>query len=203
MAWFGLGAVISTVCYGITVRAAIGLGPLFAVQDGVASVFHITLGRAVMVVGIVVLALMAALGKRPGPGTFVLPFLQGLMLDAILVHLPTFGGWAPRVVAVIAASFLMCLGGALVIESGIGMSALDGVMMGLHGRTGRRVTAIRMTMEAALLLVGWLLGGAVGAGTVITGLLVGPSMQFWLGVLVRLRSTADVTPHAALTALDW
>jgi uncharacterized membrane protein YczE len=156
-----------------------------------------------MVVGVVVLVLMAAVGKRPGPGTFVLPFLQGMLLDAMLVHLPTFGGWAPRVAAVVAASWLMCLGGALVIESDLGMSALDGVMMGMHGRTGRRVTAIRMTMEATMLVGGWMLGGAIGVGTVITGLLVGPSMQFWLGVLGSLRSTSDVTPDTALTALDW
>ena len=198
-----MGSLVSTTCFAVTVRAAIGLGPLFAVQDGVARVAHVTLGRAVMVVGVVVLVLMAALGTRPGPGTFVLPFLQGLLLDAMLVHLPTFGGWASRTAAVIVASWLMCLGGALVIESDLGMSALDGVMMGLHARTGRRVTTVRMTMEATMLVGGWLLGGAIGVGTVITGLLVGPSMQFWLGVLAALRSPADVTPDTALTALDW
>ena len=41
----------------------------------------------------------------------------------------------------------------------------------------------RLLMEAAMLAGGWVLGGAVGLGTVVTGLLIGPGMQFWLRVL--------------------
>ncbi len=179
------GCTICTVSYAITVRAAIGLGPLFAVQDGVSQIAHITLGHAVMVVGVVLLALSAAFGERPRVGTFAMPFIGGVILDAVLPHVPSIHGIVWQLVAVVAATWAMCLGGALVISSEVGMAAIDGVMMGLHRLTGRTLAQVRLTMELSMLVGGWLLGGAIGVGTVITGALVGPALQFWLGVLGR------------------
>jgi uncharacterized membrane protein YczE len=47
-------------------------------------------------------------------------------------------------------------------------------------------------MEGTVLAVGWVLGGAVGLGTVVTGVLIGPSMQFWLRVVGASVPVADV-----------
>jgi uncharacterized membrane protein YczE len=51
-------------------------------------------------------------------------------------------------------------------------------------------------MECTALVTGWLLGGAVGVGTVIIGLGIGPGMAFWLRVLRAMPER--VAPAAVL-----
>ena len=61
-------------------------------------------------------------------------------------------------------------------------------MTGLVRRTGRSVSVVRTSIEATVVLVGWLLGGTVGLGTVVYALSIGPLVQFLLPRLsVRLH----------------
>ena len=193
------GSVVSTVCYAVTIRSHLGLGPLFAVQDGLAHHAGITIGHAVMIVGIALIGLAVLVRNPPGIGTVLLPFIGGATLDALLPHVPVIHGWAIRGIAVVAASWIMGLGGAIVIRAAIGVSALDAVMLGLQRTLGWSLVAVRLGMETAMLLGGWALGGAVGVGTVITGLLIGPSMHYWLRVL-RATPAAPVSPRSPGTA---
>jgi uncharacterized membrane protein YczE len=54
-------------------------------------------------------------------------------------------------------------------------------MTGLVRRTGRSFRVVRITLELSALLVGALLGGTVGIGTVAFALLIGPGVQLMLG----------------------
>ena len=188
------GCLISTFCYAVTIRAELGLGPLFAVQDGLARHTGITIGRAVMVVGVVLIVLAVCLRSWPGLGTLALPFLGGAALDLMLPHLPVLHGGVVRLSAVVVASWVMALGGAMVIRAAVGVEALDAVMLGLNRIFARPLMSTRLAMEATMLVAGWLLGGAIGLGTVITGLLIGPGLQFWCRVL---GATPDKLPGAA------
>jgi len=53
-------------------------------------------------------------------------------------------------------------------------------MTGLVARTGRSIRVVRTILEAAVLVVGFLLGGTVGAGTILFAVTVGPLIQFFL-----------------------
>jgi uncharacterized membrane protein YczE len=177
------GSGISTFCYAVTVRAGLGLGPLYAVQDGLARHAGITIGHAVMAVGVVLLVLAVALRSWPGLGTVALPFIGGAALDLVLPRLPALHGEPLRFGAVVAASWVSALGGACIIRAAVGIAPLDAVMLGLHRILGGRLMAVRLGMEATMLVGGWFLGGSIGVGTVVTGLLIGPALQFWLNML--------------------
>ena len=177
------GELVATLCYALTIKAGLGLGPLFVLQVGVARLAGIAIGTAVIVVGFALVGLSMSLRSWPGPGTLLLPVLGGLSLDAMLPHLPTLHGWLLRLATVVVATWVMALGGALVIRASVGVDAYDAVMMGLHRIVGRPLGPIRLAMEATALAAGWLLGGPVGVGTVITGLLIGPGLQFWMRVV--------------------
>jgi len=184
------GSVVATICYAITIRADLGLGPLFVLQAGVARHVGIAIGTSVMVVGFALVLVALALRSPLGPGTLVLPVLGGLTLDALLPHVPTIHGWPLRMASVVVATWIMALGGAMMIRASVGVSAYDAVMLGLRRALGRPLAPIRIAMEATVLLAGWLLGGPVGVGTVITGLLIGPGIQFWLRIIgVPVRTT--------------
>ena len=189
-----LGCALSTACYAITVRAGLGLGPLYVVQDGLSRHLGISLGTAVMLVGVASVLVATVLRSWPGPGTLVLPFLGGGLMDLSLPVTPTPHGLAARVAVVVGATWVMALGGALVIRSAVGAAAYDLVMLGLQRRLGGPIALVRVGMELTMLGCGWLLGGAIGVGTVVTGLLIGPAMHMWLGVLGRRGALPALTP---------
>jgi uncharacterized membrane protein YczE len=177
------GSMMATVCYAVTIRARLGLGPLFVLQDGIARQVGIAIGTSVMVTGFALVFVAMGLRSWPGPGTLVLPVLGGVTLDALLPHLPTIHVWPVRLIAVLLATWMMALAGALMIRASVGVAAYDAVMLGLRRVFGRPLGPTRLAMEMTVLVAGWLLGGTVGVGTVITGLLVGPGIQFWLRVI--------------------
>ena len=78
------------------------------------------------------------------------------------------------------------LGSALYIPANLGAGPRDGLMTGLHFKTGKPVARIRLTLEVTVLIIGWLLGGTVGIGTVLFSLLIGYSVAFWFGVVDRI-----------------
>lgn len=190
-----LGCLVTTTAYAATIRARLGLGPLFAVQEGIANHTGMSIGTTVMIVGVALMLLAALVRHQPGPGTVVLPFLIGAMVDRILPHIGEINGLAIRFAVVLVGTFFMCCGGALVIRAALGAPAIDGVMLGLTKMTGWPVRRVRLAMEAVMLALGWILGGSIGVGTVITGALVGPSLHFWLNLLDK--QDAD-QPHVVV-----
>ena len=79
--------------------------------------------------------------------------------------------------------------GATYIGSQFGPGPRDGLMTGLAHRTGRSLRLIRSGIEITVLIIGFLLGGTVGVGTVAYALAIGPLVQFFLHwTAVRLES---------------
>ena len=77
--------------------------------------------------------------------------------------------------AVFAAGLgLLVLATGLYIGARFGAGPRDGLMTGLHARLGWPIWLARTVIEGSALVAGWLLGGAVGVGTVAFALLVGP-----------------------------
>ena len=75
---------------------------------------------------------------------------------------------------------LNALATALYIGSQLGPGPRDGLMTGLHRRTGLSIRLVRTSMEILVVAVGWLLGGVVGLGTVLYALAIGPLVQLML-----------------------
>ena len=161
-------------------------------QDGVARHLHIALGTSVIVIGLALIVLAAALRVPPGPGTLVVPLLGGITLNELLPHLPELHGVPLRFAAVIVATLMMGLSGAVMIRTSVGVAAYDGVMLGLQPMLGKPLGTTRLAMEATVFVAGWLLGGSVGVGTALTGLLIGPAIQFCLRAIdMADRSTPE------------
>ena len=175
--------MIATTCYALTIRAHLGLGPLYVLQDGFARHTGLAIGTSVTVTGLMLVFVALSLRVRPGVGTLVLPVFGGVTLDGLLPHVPTIHGWPLRAAVVLVASWMMAFGGAIIIRASVGVAAYDSVMLGIRRVTGKPLAPIRLAMEATVLAGGWLLGGSVGLGTAVTGLLIGPGIQFWLGVM--------------------
>jgi uncharacterized membrane protein YczE len=66
---------------------------------------------------------------------------------------------------------------AMYIGARFGPGPRDGLMTGLNRRTGRPIWMVRTSLEASVVLLGWLLGGVFGVGTLLYAVLIGPLVQ--------------------------
>jgi uncharacterized membrane protein YczE len=193
---FLLGLLISCTAYCLTVRADIGLGPLFLVQVALEKQLGMSPGVSAMVLGLLLVALSALVRGGVGIGTVLAPVLGGVIIDLALPLMPTLKGTELQISACVFGTVVMMLGGALITQAQFGVGGMDGLMRGLAGKLGAPLGHIRLGMEATLLLLGLLLGSQAGIGTLITALLVGYSYQFWMHLLGK-QPLALVLPDRA------
>jgi uncharacterized membrane protein YczE len=92
--------------------------------------------------------------------------------------------------------FLNGVATALYVGSQFGPGPRDGLMTGLHRRTGRSIRLVRTSMEVSVVVVGALLGGVVGLGTVVYAVAIGPLVQ-WLLPLAIVELPERPVPEEA------
>lgn len=181
------GLVLYGVSLALMVRGGLGLAPWDVLHSGFIRHVPITLGQAVIVFSFLVLLLWIPLRERPGVGTIANALLVGLSADATLSVLGQQHtlGWQ---IALMAGGVLLNgVATAAYIGAQLGRGPRDGLMTGLHRRTGISLRAVRTALEVAVVLTGLALGGAVGVGTVVYALTIGPIAQAVLPlVTVRL-----------------
>lgn len=175
------------VAAGLIVRARLGQAPWDVLHYGVALHVPVSIGAVSILTGAVVLLLWIPLRQRPGLGTILNVLLIGVAMDVTMAVVPDVTGVGAQLAVLASALVLNGLGSALYLGSQFGTGPRDGLMTGIARRTGRSLRLVRSGIEVTVLLIGWLLGGQVGLGTVAYALLIGPLTQFFLPrVVVRL-----------------
>ncbi len=179
-----VGLALYGVSLALLVRGALGLAPWDVLHSGIARFVPLTLGQVIIVVSVLVLALWIPLRERPGIGTLANALLVGLAADATLALLAAPDALVWRIVLVVGGVVLNALATALYIGSQFGRGPRDGLMTGLARRTGWSLRLVRTGLEVLVVVLGLLLGGALGVGTVLYALGIGPLTQLMLRPLV-------------------
>ncbi len=177
-----VGLTLYGVSMGMMVRSGLGLDPWDVFHYGIAQHLPVSFGTVTIIVGVAVLLLWIPLRQWPGLGTVANVVVIGLATDATLALLDAPDAMAVRVVLLVGGIVLNGLAGALYIGSQFGPGPRDGLMTGLVRRTGRSFRLVRTSIEVTVLVVGWLLGGVVGLGTVLYAVLIGPVVQVFLPI---------------------
>ena len=162
------------------VRGSLGVAPWDVLHVGVARYVPLTLGQTVIVLSFVVLLLWIPLRERPGLGTLANALLVGLSTDLTLGLLAAPAAWWARAGLLAGGILLNAVATGLYIGSQFGRGPRDGLMTGLVRRTGLSVRVVRTSIEVTVVALGWLLGGPLGAGTVLYAVLIGPLVQVLL-----------------------
>ena len=126
------------------------------------------------------LLLWIPLREMPGMGTVANAFVVGLAADVGLAVLEAPGSLWHRSLLMVGGVVLNALATALYIGSQFGPGPRDGLMTGLHRRTGVSIRLVRTGLEVSVVAIGWLLGGVVGVGTVLYAVAIGPLVQLML-----------------------
>ena len=71
-----------------------------------------------------------------------------------------------------------------------GAGPRDSLMLGINRKSGISLRMARSLIEITVSLIGWILGGPLGAGTLIFALLIGPAVQ-WAFKIFKVKSKGD------------
>jgi uncharacterized membrane protein YczE len=176
----GLGLVLYGVSLAMMVRGDLGLAPWDVLHSGLVRHVPLTLGQAVVVMSFVVLLLWIPLRERPGIATVANALVVGFAADATLAVLGRPDVMAERIGLMVGGVVLCALAGAMYMGPQLGRGPRDGLMTGLSRRTGLSLRLVRTGLEVTVVLVGLLLGGVLGLGTVLYALAIGPLTQAFM-----------------------
>ena len=177
------------------VTSTLGNAPWTVLAEGMSSHLPISIGMSTFLISVTVLLLWIPLRERPGLGTISNAVVIALALQVMVTVLPAPETTALRLGFVLAGIIVIGLGSGLYLTSNLGPGPRDGWMTGIHLRTGWPISAVRLGIEAGVLVLGWLLGGTVGIGTVLFALLIGPSVGYGLKIASAVGGTG--TPATA------
>jgi uncharacterized membrane protein YczE len=165
-------------------------------HEGLTRFLPLSFGMVTIVSGLVVLLLWVPLRQPLGLGTVINLVLVGVLVDVALRALPTPSSLLVRGVFLVVGVVLCAAAGAVYLGSHLGPGPRDGLMTGLVARTRRSVRLVRTALELTVLLVGFLLGGTVGVGTLVFAVAVGPLIQFFLPRVAVPITVPDGLPQA-------
>ncbi|HCD5047487.1 TPA: hypothetical protein NBS84_005015 [Klebsiella pneumoniae] len=189
-----IGLVLYGVSTALFVHANLGADPWDVFHLGVAKQLGISFGTVIILTGAAVLLLWIPIRQMPGLGTVSNVIVLGLAADATLAVLPPLESMVAHSALLVGAIVLNAIATGMYIGAGFGPGPRDGLMTGLHARTGWSLRGIRTAIELSVLLIGWLLGGKFGVGTVIYALSIGPLIQLCLPWFSQPLSRNAVSP---------
>jgi uncharacterized membrane protein YczE len=179
-----LGLALYGLAIALMIRGALGAAPWDVFHQGLARHLPGSLGLIMVLTSAGVLVAWIPLRQLPGLGTVVNTLLIGPFTDAALRLLATPDGLVLRLAQTVLGVALCGVATAMYVGAQLGPGPRDGLMTGLAYHTGWSIRRIRTLLEATVLAAGLLLGSAVGAGTMLFALAIGPLTQYFLRYLV-------------------
>lgn len=180
-----LGLFIYGVGIVFMINANIGYAPWDVFHAGLANTLGISIGMASIWVGVMIVILAMVLGERVGLGTLLNMVLIGVFIDLImgLGLIPKSSNFFVGLLMMAVGMVVISIATYYYIGSGFGAGPRDSLMVAVTRITKLPVGVCRGGIEVAAVLVGWLLGGMLGLGTVISALSIGFFVQMTFKVI--------------------
>jgi uncharacterized protein len=164
----------------MTINANIGLSPWDVFHEGFSNSVGITMGQASMLAGFTIIVLNTIFGEKVGWGTVANMVFIGIFMDILMINniIPIFENLVLKIIMMILGLLVIGTASYFYISAGLGAGPRDGLMIALTKKTNKSVRFIRSCIEITVVIVGYVLGGTLGIGTLIMAFMMGPAVQF-------------------------
>jgi uncharacterized protein len=184
----------------MSIYANVGANSWMVFHDGIAIQTPLTIGQASQAVGLVMILVSWLVGIRPGLGTVLNMLLVGWFMDLIVWSgMFSYATTLPVQLSMLAGSILILgLSSGMYIKAGFGAGPRDSFNLAIIELTNLSITVSRWAIEGTVVVLGILMGGQFGFGTVVYALLIGPAVGLGFRVF-GLRRTPRKRPQPAMS----
>ena len=187
---------IGFALYGLSIvlliQSNLGADPWVVLEVALANLTPFSIGIMINIVGFLVLIGAFLLKESIGWGTIVNIFSIGLWVDMWMEIVPSLlDNLFPQLLMVVAAALVMGIASAIYIGVNAGAGPRDTLMLGFARVSGWSLRVARSSIEIIVLIIGILLGGPFGYGTIIFALIIGPSVQ-WAFKLFKVETNTKI-----------
>ncbi|HSH35569.1 hypothetical protein [Schnuerera sp.] len=174
------GYFVCAIGIVMTINANLGLAPWDVFHQGLSNLIGITIGRAHILAGISIIILNSIFGEKIGWGTIFNMIFIGIFIDFLMLNhlIPVFNNFIISLIMMLLGLLVLGFGCYLYISVGWGSGPRDGLMIALVKKTNKSVRFIKNTQEIIAVIIGYILGGYVGIGTLLMAILGGYATQF-------------------------
>ena len=193
-----IGFLLYGLALALLIRADLGTSTWLVLEVALANIFGINIGLLTVYMGFTVLIIAVLLREQIGWGTLGNIISIGPWLNLFLILIPSVND----VIVLQIGMFLLGVlvqGIATAVYIGVdaGAGPRDSLMLAIHRTTGVSIRLARGAIEGIVVLIGWLLGGPLGVGTLVFALLIGPSVQWAFKLFNVQPHKPDVAEAAA------
>lgn len=187
--FFIAGLIILAFGISLTIKGQLlGIGPWDVLHVGLYLNVGLTIGSWSIISGLVIVIGTAIGTKRfPKIGTWLNMILIGLFIDFFNWLLPDLASYFGQTIFFVAGVLIMGLGVGIYVAPNMGAGPRDSIMILIVEKTGWTVKRVRTGIEIVVAIVGWMLGGPIGFGTVLIAVILGqivhmtlPMAKSWL-----------------------
>ena len=183
------GLVFAAYGVGLTVTANLGVSPWDVFSQGVALKLTEITGRQIMmgtitqITAALVIFVDIALKEKIGVATIIDTCIFGGALNFFLKHnmLPYPDAFIVRFIIMILGYFIWGLGIYIYMKPALGAGPKDALFV-IFAKRKIPVAVAKNSIEAVVFVIGWVLGGTIGIGTVVAVFAMGYIIEFWFKV---------------------
>ena len=125
------------------------------------------------------------LKQKIGIGTISNAIIIAFTIDLFVYLLPLSENTFLSIVEMIIGILLVGIGSGIYLITNLGPGTRDGLMKGISETFHKPIYLIRLSIEIIVVILGWILGGTVGLGTLMFAILIGPIISVSLIVIKR------------------
>jgi len=178
---FGLGEALM-------IAAGFGVSPWLVLAEGMSQITGFSIGLTTFFISAMVLLLWIPLKQTPGLGTLLNALIIAVVIDYSLPWLPSPQALFFKGLECLAGIVMVGFGSAIYLMAHLGPGPRDGLMTGLQRVTQYPIARVRTSIEIAVVMLGFFLGGTVGLGTFLFAFVIGPTVSAGLFVVSNLSS---------------
>ena len=174
------GLLVFSCGVHLTIFANIGVAPWDCLGMGIAAHTPLNYGLAMTMTSVLILLLDLALGERIGYGTIIDALLTGNFVQLFndVSPLEPCEGLLSGVAMMLMGFAVMAVGMWIYMRAGQCCGPRDALLVGLGKRLPRvPIGVVQIALWSIVTVVGWLLGGPVGVGTLLSAFGAGAVMQ--------------------------
>ncbi len=169
------GFMVCGLGLSLTIKAGVGMSSWSTFTAGLVNVTGIPFGKLTQIIGFAIIIITIPLKVYPGIGTILNMIFLGFFIDffkdsGYIIQPENF---TLQILMCLIGLVIFLIGCYIYISCGLGAGPRDGLMIAMIKITGKNVSIVKPSIEITVLIIGAILGSAIGVGTVLVAVLGG------------------------------